>query len=174
MSNTAPKRNRAILLSNILFALTAIAALVVVYLYFFDDRFFTDGPEPPACDSYSSELACVVEVLKSQDFDHVDYGRYTASADQLSQPGQVVEIDDMIGFVFVYPAATPEEGNKLREADGNTINPETIVITSRISERPLNEGKSSFVVQHNNIIFILVGGTDNDNSMVQEAIESLP
>lgn len=174
MSETPPNRKRAIMISNILFALTLVAALMVVYLYFFDDRFFSDGPEPPACDTNSSELACVVAALKQQDFDSVDYGRYTASADQLSQPGQVVEIDGKNGFVFVYPAATLEEGVQLREADGANIDPESLVITSRTSERPLNEGEDVFVAQHSNIIFILVGGTEDENSKVQEALESLP
>lgn len=174
MSKTPPNRKRAIILSNILFALTFVAALVVVYLYFFDDRFFSDGPEPPACETNSSELACVVAALENQDFESVEYGRYTASADQLSQPGQVVEIDDMNGFVFVYPAASLEEGVQLREADGANIDPETIVITSRTSDRPLNEGEDVYVVQHSNIIFVLVGGTEDDHAMVQEAVESLP
>lgn len=174
MSNTPPNRNRAIMLSNILFALTFVAAGVVVYLYFFDNRFFGDGPEAPACDVSSSELACVIAALRDQDFDHVDYGRYTAAADQLSQPGQVVEINDMLGFVFVYPAATLEDGVQLREADGANLNPETLEITSRTSDRPLNEGEDVFVVQHSNIIFILVGGTESDHAMVQEAIETLP
>lgn len=174
MSNTPPNRSRAVMLSNVLFALTIVAALVVVYLYFFDNRFFSEGPEAPACDVGSSELACVVQALQAQDFDRVDYGRYTASADQLSQPGQVVEINDMNGFVFVYPAASAEEGTALREADGANLDPETLMLTSRTSERPLNEGEDVFVVQHSNMIFILVGGTESDNAMVQEAIESLP
>ena len=174
MSNTPPNRSRAILLSNVLFALTFVAAAVVVYLYFFDDRFFSDGPEPPVCEVGSSELACVVTALRGQDFDHVDYGRFTASADQLSQPGQVVEIDDMIGFVFVYPAPTVQEGIDMREADGTNLDPDTVMITSRTSERPLNEGEDVYVVQHGNIIFILVGGTEDDNAKVQQAIESLP
>lgn len=174
MSNTPPNRKRAIMVSNILFALTLVAALVVVYLYFFDDRFFSDGPEPPACDTNSSELACVVAALDEQDFDSVEYGRYTASADQLSQPGQVVVIDGMNGFVFVYPAASLEEGVQLREADGANLYPETLVITSRTSERPLSEGEDLYVVQHSNIIFVLVGGTEDDHAKVQEAVESLP
>lgn len=174
MSETPPNRNRAILVSNILFALTIVAALVVVYLYFFDDRFFSDGPEPPACDTNSSELACVVAALESQDFESVEYGRYTASADQLSQPGQVIEIDDMNGFVFVYPAGTQEESVALREEDGANLDPNSIVITSRTSERPLNEGEDVHVVQHSNIIFILVGGTEADHAKVKEAVETLP
>lgn len=174
MSNTPPNRKRAVMVSNILFAFTIVAAAVVVYLYFFDNRFFNDGPEPPACDTNSSELACVVAALKEQDFESVDYGRYTASADQLSQPGQVVVIDGMNGFVFVYPAASKEEGIRLREADGANIEPDTIVITSRTSDRPLNEGEDVFVAQHSNIIFVLVGGTSEDHAKVQEAVESLP
>lgn len=174
MSNTPPNRSRAIVISNVLFALTFVAAMVVVYLYFFDDQFFTDGPEPPACDTSSSELACVVYALQEQDFDQVDYGRYTASADQLSPPGQVVEIEDKSGFVFVYTAASLEEGVEAREAEGANLDPDTLMITSRTSERPLNEGKDVYVVQHSNIIFVLVGGTESDNAKVREAIESLP
>lgn len=174
MSETPPNRKRAIMISNVLFALTFVAAAVVAYLYFFDDRFFSDGPEPPACEVNSSELACVVSALQEQDFDSVDYGRYTASADQLSQPGQVVVIDDMNGFVFVYPAGSKEEGIRLREADGADIDPETIMITSRTSDRPLNEGEDVFIVQHSNIIFVLVGGTEADHAKVQDAVESLP
>lgn len=174
MAKTPPNRSRAILLSNVLFALMLVAAGVVAYLYFVDDRFFNDGPQAPACDVSSSELACVVTALRTQDFGHVDYGRYTATSDQLSQPGQVVEINDAVGFVFVYPAATVEEGIALREADSADLNPETMQITARTSERPLNEGKDIFVVEHNNIIFILVGGTDSENQMAQTAIESIP
>lgn len=174
MSDTPPNRNRAIIISNILFALAIVAAGVVAYLYFFDDTFFSDGPEAPVCETSSSELACVVNALKLEDFDEVDYGRYTASADQLSQPGQVVEIDDMIGFVFVYPAASPEQAIADREAEGANLDPETVQITSRTADQPLNEGKPIHVAQHSNIIFILVGGTDDDIAKVQEAIETLP
>lgn len=174
MSNTPPKRNRAIVISNILFALTIVAAAVVAYLYFFDDQFFNDGPNPPACEENAGELACVVSALEHQEFEDVAYGRYTASADQLTPPGQVIEIDGLNGFVFVYPAATIEEGTAAREADGANLDPATVVVTSRTAERPLNEGEDVFVVQHSNVIFILVGGTDEDNAKVQEAIESLP
>lgn len=174
MGNTPPKRSKALALSNLLFALMIVTAAVVAYLYFFDDRFFPGGPEAPACDTNSSELACVVAALRQQDFDHVDYGRYTVSSDQLSQPGQVVEINDLNGFVFVYPAASMEEGISMRKVDGEKIDPDTMRITARTSERPLNDGEDIFVVQHNNIIFILVGGSDSDNQKVQDAIESLP
>lgn len=174
MSNRPPNRSRAILVSNVLFALTLVAALVVVYLYFFDDRFFTEGPDAPACESGPNELACVVEALKLQDFDRVEYGRYTASADQLTPPGQVIEINDHNGFVFVYVAATDEEAEAMREAEGANLDPDSLVITSRTSERPLNEGEDVYVVQHRNFIFVLVGGSESENNKVQEAIESLP
>lgn len=174
MSNRPPNRNRAIMLSNILFALTFVAAAVVVYLYFFDNRIFTSGPEAPACETGRNELVCVVNALKDQDFDRVEFGRYTASADQLSQPGQVIEINDLNGFLFVYPAATGDQGVADREADGATLDASTVVITSRTSDRPLNDGEDVYVVQHSNIIFVLVGGSEEENAMVQEAIESLP
>jgi hypothetical protein len=174
MSSTPPNRSRALALSNLLFALTLVAASVVVYLYFFDSRFFSEGPEAPACEAGRNELVCVVNALRDQDFERVDFGRYTVSTNQLSQPGQVVEIDELNGFLFVYPAATGDQGVAARESDGANLDPDSLVISSRTSERPLNEGEDLYVVQHSNVIFILVGGTESDNAMVQDAIESLP
>lgn len=172
--STPPNRKRAIALSNALFILMVVAAAVVAYLYFIDDRFFNEGPEAPPCEAGRNELVCVVHALKAQEFNHVDFGRYTVTANQLTQPGQVIQINDMTGFLFVYPAATADEGIAAREADGADVDPATLEITARTAERPIGDGDTVHVVQHSNVIFVLVGGTDDDAAKVQAALESLP
>lgn len=162
------------MLSNILFALVVISAVVVGYLYFFDDRFFNEGPEAPACEAGRNQLICVINALKEQDFDRVEPGRYTASTNQLSQPGQVIEINKLNAFLFIYPAATGEAGIKLREADSANLDPDSLQITARISERPLNEGEEIHIFEHSNVILVLVGGTDAEVAQVQAAIDTLP
>lgn len=174
MSNTPPNRNRALALSNILFALMIIAAGVVAYLYFVEDQFFQEGPEPPACEEGHNELICVVNALKEEDLANVDLGRYTASANQLSQPGQVIEIGDVNAFLFIYTGGTGEDAIALRETDGAKLDPATLEITARISERPLNDGKEVHVFQHSNIILIVVGGSEDDLAKVEAAINTLP
>lgn len=174
MSKTPPNRNRALALSNILFVLMIIAAGVVAYLYFVDDRFFQEGPEPPACEEGRNELICVVNALKEQDFENVELGRYTASTNQLSQPGQVIEIGETNAFLFIYPGGTAEDSIALREVDSAKLDPATLEISARISERPLNEGEEVHVYEQSNFILIVVGGSEDDLVKVQAAVDTLP
>lgn len=174
MSNTPPNRNRALVLSNILFALMIVAAGVVAYLYFVDDRFFQEGPNPPACEEGRNELICVVTALKDQDLENVELGRYTASANQLSQPGQVIEIGEVNAFLFIYPGGTADDAIAAREAESAKLDPATLEITARISERPLNEGEEIHVYEQSNFILIVVGGSEEDLAKVQSAVDSLP
>lgn len=175
MSTTpAPRRSRAIVLSNILFALVAVAAIVIGYLYFFDNRFFHDGPVAPTPEAGRNEFISVINALKDQGLEDVDPGRYSATADQLTVPGQVVEIGDLNAFVFVYNGATPEEAIAAREADAEDLNGDTVHISARISERSLNADQPVHIFQHSNIVVILVGGDDATVQHVQDAIDSLP
>lgn len=174
MSTPPPNRSRALALSNILFALMIVAAGVVAYLYFVDNRFFQEGPNPPACPEGRNEFICVVNALKDQDFDKVDPGRYTASANQLNQPGQVIEINDINAFLFIYPDATSEQAIAAREADAEDLDPATLQITARISERPLNEGEEIHIYQHSNFILVVVGGSDEELAKIEAAVQSLP
>lgn len=174
MSTKPPQRKKPMLLSNVLFAAMIVLAAAMVYLYFFDNHFFKDGPEPPACKSGQNELICVLDALKAQDFDRVEPGRYTASANQLTQPGQVIEIDDLNAFLFVYPAATGEAAIAEREADAADLDAATLEITSRVAQQPLTDGEEIHVFQQSNVILILVGGTDEEVQMVQTAMDTLP
>lgn len=174
MATPPPNRSKAVALSNLLFALVLIAAAVVAYLYFFDNRFFNEGPEAPTCEHGRNELICVVNGLRAEDVKDVDLGRYTATANQLDQPGQVIEIGDNNAFLFIYPAGTPEEAIAAREADGADLDAETLLITARISERPLNEGEEVHIFQHSNVILIYLGDNQDDIEKIQRAVDALP
>ena len=175
MSAKRPKRNTAALLSNALFALVLVVAAIVAYLYFFDDRFFNEGPSSPACEGGQNELICVLDALKEQDFDRVEPGRYTASANQLTQPGQVIEINDQNAFLFVYPTSSETDGVAAREQDAADLDTSTLEITSRSADRPLvEEGDEIHVFQQSNVILVLIGGTDEEIRMVEAAMATLP
>ena len=174
MSTPPPNRSRALALSNILFALMVVAAGVVAYLYFVEDRFFQEGPEPPACEQGRNELICVIQALKAQALDRVEPGRYTATANQLSQPGQVIEINEINAFLFIYPNATGDQAVAARETDATDLDAETLQITARISERPLNEGEDIHIYQQSNVILIVVGGSDDELAKIEAALETLP
>lgn len=172
--STSPNRKRALALSNILFALMLVSAGVVAYLYFAEDAFFKEGPTPPACEAGRNEFICVVYALRDQDLDRVEPGRYTASANQLTQPGQVIEINKLNAFLFIYPAGTPDEALAAREADAADLDPETLQITARISDRPLNEGQEIHIYQQSSYILIVVGGSDEELAKIEAAMQSLP
>ncbi len=172
--STSPNRKRALALSNILFALMLVAAGVVAYLYFVEDAFFQEGPRPPACEEGRNEFICVIYALREQDLDRVEPGRYTASANQLTQPGQVIEINELNAFLFIYPEGSAEEARAAREADAADLDPETLEITARISDRPLNEGQEIHIYQHGSYILVVVGGSDEELAKIEAAMQSLP
>lgn len=176
MATPPPDRSKAILLSNVLFGLVIVLAGVVAYLYFFDNRFFNESPPPPACPEGHNELICVVDTMRETGLKNVELGRYTASANQLTPPGQVIEVDDINAFLFIYtsPTGDPAEAIAAREAEGQAIDPDSLVITSRVAERPLSEEGELHIFQRSNVILIVVGGSPDQLEKVQLAIESLP
>ena len=166
-----PDRPWARRLSSLLFALALIFAALAIYLYI-DERNNT-GPDVPTPIPGENEYISVVEALRAQDLS-VNDGRYSARADQLQPFGQVIEIGDLNLFVFIYREGTPAESVAAREADAEDLDPETVQITSRQAERPLNEGQEVHIFQHSNIIAVLVGGDDATVQHVEDAINSLP
>ncbi len=129
---------------------------------------------PPTAAAGRNEFATVINALKDAGLENVDPGRYTATADQLEQPGQVIEIGDVNAFVFIYPDADPQAAVAAREADASDLDPATVKLSSRTAERPLNDGLETHVFQASNVIVVLAGGDDALVSTVQNAIESLP
>lgn len=170
---TRPSRTWAHRLSTILFIAAILFAAAAVYLYFTEDS-TPDGPVAPTAEAGRNEFATVINALKDAGLDDVDPGRYTASANQLDQPGQVIEIGDVNAFVFIYPDADPEAAVAAREADAADIDPATLELSARTAERPLNDGLDTHVFEASNVIVVLAGGDDDLVSTVESAIESLP
>jgi hypothetical protein len=168
-----PSRTWANRLSTVLFAAAIIFAGLAVYLYFTEES-SPQGPTVPTPESGRNEFANVVEALRDAGLENVDPGRYTATANQLEQPGQVIEIGDINAFVFIYPDADPDAAVASREADAADLDAGTLVLTSRQAERPLNEGEDTHIFQKSNVIVILVGGDDELVTTVEDAINSLP
>lgn len=168
-----PSRTWANRLSTVLFAAAILFAGLAVYLYFTEES-SPQGPSVPTPESGRNGFANVIEALRDAGLEDVDPGRYTATADQLEQPGQVIEIGETNLFVFIYPDADPQAAVAAREADAADLDPETLVLTARQAERPLNENEESHVFQASNVIVVLVGGDDELVTMVQDAIDTLP
>jgi hypothetical protein len=168
-----PSRTWANRLSTVLFAAAIIFAGLAVYLYFTEES-SPQGPTVPTPESGRNEFANVIEALRDAGLNDVNPGRYTATANQLEQPGQVIEIGENNLFVFIYPDADPSAAVASREADASDLDPATLELTSRQAERPLNEGEETHIFQTSNVVVVLVGGDEELVTTVEDAVGSLP
>lgn len=171
-SQPAAGRRWPHLLSTILFIAAIGFAAAAVYLYIEGEN-TPSAPEVPAAEPGQVELAHVVRGLNDAGLT-ANPGRYTATANQLDQPGQTIEVNDHNLFVFIYPDADGDRAIADRKADAADLDPETLVLTSRSAERPLNEGEEVHVSQGSNVIAVLVGGDDELAKAVGDVIASLP
>lgn len=160
------------LLSTLLFIAAIGFAAAAVYLYI-DGQNTPAGPERPTAQPGRNEFASVVGGLNEAGL-KAQPGRYSAEANQLTQPGQTIEVGDHNLFVFIYPDASGEQAIADRKADAADLDPDTLILKSRSAERPLNEGEEVHVFEGSNVIGILVGGDDDLAATVGEVIESLP
>lgn len=168
-----PRRRGAHLLSTLLFIAAIGFAGAAVYLYVTEDE-AADGPPPPAAaEPGRNEAANVMAGLKEAGLEP-KYGRYSVETDQLSQPGQTIELGEHNFFIFIYPDADGQAAIAAREADAADVDPATMTLQSRSAERPLGEGEELHVFQGSNIVGVLVGGDDDLVQKVQDVIESLP
>jgi hypothetical protein len=160
------------LLSTVLFIAAIAFAGAAVYLYF-NESDTPSGPERPAAEAGRNEFAHIVGGLTDAGLS-AQPGRYSAEANQLTQPGQTIEVEDHNLFVFIYPDADGATAVADREADAADLDPETLELTSRSAQRPLNEGEELHIFQGSNVVAILVGGDDDLATTIEDVIASLP
>lgn len=160
------------LLSTVLFIAAIVFAGAAVYL-FIDGQNTPSGPERPTAEPGRNEFASVVGGLNDAGL-KAEPGRYSAEVNQLEQPGQTIEIGDDNLFVFIYPDASGDDAVADREADAANLDPDTLELTSRSAERPLNEDEEVHIFQGSNVIAILVGGDEDLQQTVGDVITSLP
>lgn len=166
------ERRWAHLLSTVLFIAAIAFAAAAVYLYLTEDD-SPGGPARPAAEAGRNEFAHIVGGLNDAGLE-AKPGRYSAEANQLTQPGQTIEVSGQNLFVFIYPDAEGAAAVADRETDAADLDPATLELVSRSAERPLNDGEELHIFQNSNVIAILVGGDEDLVQSVQDVIEALP
>lgn len=173
---TTSARNRerrgANILSTILFIAALIFASGAVYLYLNQDE-QSEGPPRPNATPGLNQFATVIDGLRNAGLS-AKPGRYTAQANQLDQPGQIIEVDGVNLVVFLYPDANGDAAIAAREQDAEDLDPATLNVTSTESERPLSEGNDLHIYQGSNVTAILIGGDQELQDNVKQVIENLP
>lgn len=169
---TRPPRRAAHLLSTILFIAAIAFAAGAVYLYITEDD-APDGPARPEAEAGRNEFATIVGGLDEAGLD-ARAGRYSVESNQLTQPGQTIEVEDTNLFVFIYPDANGDAAVAAREADASGVDPESMTLESSSAERVIGEGEELHVFQGSNVVAVLVGGDGELVTDVQSVIESLP
>ena len=173
IARTRDRRRGAHLLSTVLFIAALGFAAAAVYLYFFDDGSSDGPPPPPSAAAGRNEAANVMEGLKAAGLEP-EYGRYTATANQLTPPGQAIVVDGYDLFIFIYVDEDGSAAIAAREADAADLDPATLSIESRSAERPIGAGEELHVFSNSNIVGVLVGGDAELVDKVGGVIESLP
>ena len=166
-------RRGAHLLSTLLFLAAIGFAGAAVYLYVTGDAGSDGPPPPPTAAPGRNEAATVMQALRDAGLE-AEYGRYTATANQLDPPGQAVEIGDAHLYVFIYVDQSGPAAIAAREDDTADLDPQTLTLESRSARRPLTEGQEVHVFEASNIVGILVGGDDELVDRVGQAFASLP
>jgi len=175
-SLTGPRRSArrgASLLSTLLFIAAIAFAAAAAYLYFADEGGSDGPPPPPSAEAGRNEAANVMEGLKAAGL-KPEYGRFTATANQLRPPGQAIDLGDASLYIFIYVDEDGAAAIADREADAADLDPATLTLESRSAERPLIGGDEVRAYQGSNIVGVLVGGDDALANKVQGVIESLP
>lgn len=166
------ERRWAHLLSTVLFIAAIAFAAAAVYFYLTEDD-SPDGPPRPVAEAGRNQFANVVAGLSDAGLE-AKPGRYSAEANQLTQPGQTIEVEGQNLFVFIYPDADGAAAVAAREADAADLDPATLDLASKSAERPLSDGDELHIFQNSNVIAVLVGGDDDLVRTVQDVIDSLP
>jgi hypothetical protein len=168
-----PRRRGAHLLSTLLFIAAIAFAAAAAYLYFTEEDGNDGPPPPPSAEAGRNEAANVMEGLKAAGL-KPEYGRFTATANQLRPPGQAIELGDASLYIFIYVDEDGAAAIADREADTADLDPATLTLESRSAERPLIDGDEVRAYQGSNIVGVLVGGDNELAGKVQNVIESLP
>ncbi|HEV2127229.1 MAG TPA: hypothetical protein VGR22_01265 [Thermomicrobiales bacterium] len=174
--STLPQRSRsANLLSTVLFIAAIGFAAAAIWVWYTDDSESRPGEPPPAERIEDIDLAHVLSVLKERNDDWT-YSRNpaTASTDQFNAPGQALQLDDALLFVFIFTGAGAEERIAAREAASERVDLETMTLTTPSGTVINDNGEPLWMAEHSNVMTILVGGDQALANEVAEALTDLP
>ncbi len=168
-----PKRRRrrgAHILSTLLF-LTAIAfAGIAVWIYLDEERDQPPERVPPEVTPGQNDLLSVRNALEGAGLEAAIGRGTSALTDQLERPGQLIEVEGLDLYVFIYNA--PETSVEERQAASDALDPAALTLETR-SGQPIAEGLPLRVSSGSNVIAVLAGGDDEVAAKVQQAIEGL-
>jgi hypothetical protein len=157
----SPTRNA---LSIVLFIVAGSLLAVAAYLFIQDWR-EDDTPPPPPSVPGRAQLANVHDILVSAGYE-VEYGRESARVEGLTPVGQQLIVDGNSAFVFIYP--NPEE----RQSETESLNPDEIELLDTFGDPVTTEPLA--VAEGSNVMVVTVGGDDELNAGVADAIARLP
>lgn len=153
-----------------IFAALAVVLVAIAGYLWYEENSEDDSPTAPPPNPEvvgRIELINVLDALVAQDLD-ATFGRSSAGAPQLANPGQAITIGSDTVYVFVYPSV--EE----REVVSSDLDEESLVLTS-FGGTPVAGGDGApYVAEKGNIIVVLPGGDDELREKVDAAIASLP
>jgi hypothetical protein len=154
--------------STIAFAALAVVLIAIaVYTYTKDDD---DEPStaPPPNVSSRLELVNIRDALVAEGL-NAEYGRSTAKATGLTNPGQAITVGTATLYVYIYD--NPNE----RAAESDSLDPDNLVLTS--VGTPVAGGASGIaprVFIRSNVVAILAGGDAATQEKVAAAFDALP
>ena len=152
-------------LSTVLYVISAVLIVVVIVLYFRNrDHQSNVAPTPPTVPG-QNQLINVEDAFKAQGLT-VTAGRFGASADALTPPGQMLDVNGSTVYVFVY--GSPDE----RTADSDGVDASSLEITTLTGTAvPADQLK---MYSQSNIIAVLVGGDDALAAKIAAGMKALP
>jgi hypothetical protein len=167
-ANRRRSRNRN-LGSSLIFAALAVV-LVAIAIVYYQEEDEPDEPPVPSPVPGANELIHVRDALAAQGVE-ASLGRGTAKATGLTQPGQILTLDDATLYVFVFRSVAEQE------AVASSLDPATLSLTTPSGTPLAGPGSPSpepHVAADSNIIAVLAGGSPELIEQVDAAIESLP
>lgn len=160
-------RGRGNLPSLILFGLAIVLLIIAVVYYRRDQKESGPLPAPTALPGRNTSID-VVDALERQGL-KVDYQHRTVQSPELTPPGQPLNVDGAVLYVFVYtsgPTAAQKEAARVDQ--GAILPPDAGTATAATGPPPRPR-----VFTHSNVIAVLVGGSDALVGKVQKAITDL-
>ena len=158
-----PGAQRARLLSTILYVVSAVLIVVVIVLYFRDRGDKPQVAPTPASIPGKNELINVIDAFQAQGLT-AKVTRGGARVDELTPPGQALDVGGKAVYVFVY--TTPDD----RVSDSDGVDLTNLTLTALGT--PIPPGQLH-AVAGSNIIAVLVGGDASLAAKIDAGVKAL-
>jgi hypothetical protein len=160
------RRSKSYLASWVLFAAAGAILIAMGVIYYRDRQDDNEFPPVPTAIPGENQVSNVVTALRAEGLDvSFEITPPTARADDLSEPGQGVQVDDTPLYLFIFP------DTELREAESTELDPATFHLASTAGTPVSTEPVQIFA--GSNVVAALYGGSPELAEQVEAAIEGL-